>query len=122
MDRAHFTMHGAINIHNCRISYAFTKENLYSPVISVWCSCAASMIVGSPFFSFFFLFFFLIKEHCLKDCSITAECYLKMLKEELLSSLLYHNILDKMAFRQDGSPPHIANKVMKFLIETFSKK
>ncbi|GFV01308.1 DUF4817 domain-containing protein [Trichonephila clavipes] len=53
-DEAHFSLHGDVNNHNCRIwatsnPREYTQKPLHSPKVTAWCGFTGSFIIG-PFF------------------------------------------------------------------------
>ncbi|GFW14704.1 uncharacterized protein TNCV_1561671 [Trichonephila clavipes] len=53
-EEAHFSLHGDVNNHNCRIWVTsnpreYTQKPLYSPKVTAWCGFTGSFIIG-PFF------------------------------------------------------------------------
>ncbi|GFV54609.1 uncharacterized protein TNCV_3578631 [Trichonephila clavipes] len=53
-DEAHFSLHGDVNNHNCRIWVTsnpreYTQKPLHSPKVTAWCGFTGSFIIG-PFF------------------------------------------------------------------------
>ncbi|GFX82163.1 uncharacterized protein TNCV_4398221 [Trichonephila clavipes] len=53
-DEAHFSLHGDVNNHNCRIwatsnPSEYTQKLLHSPKVTAWCGFTGSFIIG-PFF------------------------------------------------------------------------
>ncbi|GFS92214.1 uncharacterized protein TNCV_1113371 [Trichonephila clavipes] len=53
-DEAHFSLHGDVNNHNCRIwatsnPREYTQKPLHSPKVTAWCGFMGSFIIG-PFF------------------------------------------------------------------------
>ncbi|GFX70417.1 DUF4817 domain-containing protein [Trichonephila clavipes] len=53
-DEAHFSLHGYVNNHNCRIwatsnPHEYTQKPLHSPKVTAWCGFTGSFIIG-PFF------------------------------------------------------------------------
>ncbi|GFT45324.1 DUF4817 domain-containing protein [Trichonephila clavipes] len=50
-DEAHFSLHGDVNNHNCRIWVTsnpreYTQKSLHSPKVTVWCGFTGSFIIG----------------------------------------------------------------------------
>ncbi|GFX90382.1 uncharacterized protein TNCV_5067691 [Trichonephila clavipes] len=54
-DEAHFSLHGDVNNHNCRIWVTsnpreYTQKPLHSPKVTAWCGFTGSFIIGTFFF------------------------------------------------------------------------
>ncbi|GFX51747.1 DUF4817 domain-containing protein [Trichonephila clavipes] len=54
-DEAHFSLHGDVNNHNCRIwatsnPREYTQKPLHSPKVTAWCGFTGSFIIGPYFF------------------------------------------------------------------------
>ncbi|GFV45152.1 uncharacterized protein TNCV_4398821 [Trichonephila clavipes] len=50
-DEAHFSLHGDVNNHNCRIwatsnPREYTQKSLHYPKVTVWCGFTGSFIIG----------------------------------------------------------------------------
>lgn len=117
-DEAHFTLHGDVNTQNTRIwatsnPREYTTTPLQPAKVTVWCGFTSSFIVG-PFF---------FEEPCptlgWKTCTVTAERYLTLLRDEVVPALNQRGVLSVITFMQDGAPPHFANPVKQFLLDTF---
>ena len=55
IDEAHFSLHGTVNIHKCRIwekknPHACREDPLHNLHVTVWCSFMSDIIVDSFFF------------------------------------------------------------------------
>ncbi|GFX91229.1 DUF4817 domain-containing protein [Trichonephila clavipes] len=119
-DEAHFSLHGDINNHNCRISATsnpreYTQKPLHSPKVTAWCGFSGSFILG-PFF---------FETQCPVNGWITetvnAYRYLTLLRETVVPCLIQRGQTSNVTFMQDGATSHTANPVKTFLIQTFGE-
>ncbi|GFT82867.1 DUF4817 domain-containing protein [Trichonephila clavipes] len=117
-DEAHFSLHGDVNNHNCRIwatsnSREYTQKPLHSPKVTAWCGFKGSFIIG-PFF---------FETQCPVNGWITetvnAQRYLTLLREIVVPCLIQRGQISNVTFMQDGATSHTANPVKAFLIQTF---
>ncbi|GFT65909.1 DUF4817 domain-containing protein [Trichonephila clavipes] len=119
-DEAHFSLHGDVNNHNCRIwatsnSREYTQKPLHSPKVTAWCGFTGSFIIG-PFF---------FETQCPVNGWITeaviAHRYLTLLRETVVPCLIQRRQISNVPFMQDGETSHTANPVKTFLIQTFGE-
>ncbi|GFS81730.1 uncharacterized protein TNCV_2706731 [Trichonephila clavipes] len=119
-DEAHFSLHGDVNNHNCRIwatsnPREYTKKPLHSPKVTAWCGFTGSFILG-PFF---------FETQCPVNGWITetvnAQRYLTLLRETVVPCLIQRGQISNVMFMQDGATSHTANLVKAFLIQTFGE-
>ncbi|GFT80882.1 DUF4817 domain-containing protein [Trichonephila clavipes] len=118
-DEAHFSLHGDVNNHNCRIwatsnPREYTQKPLHSPKVTAWCGFTGSFIIG-PFF----------ETQCAVNGWITetvnAQRYLTLLRETVVPCLIQRGQISNVTFMQDGATSHTANPVKAFLIQTFGE-
>ncbi|GFS83190.1 DUF4817 domain-containing protein [Trichonephila clavipes] len=90
-DEAHFSLHGDVNNHNCRIWVTsnpreYTQKPLHSPKGTAWCGFMGSFIIG-PFF---------FETQCPVNGWITetvnAQGYLTLLRETVVSCLIQRDL------------------------------
>jgi hypothetical protein len=119
-DEAHFSLHGNVNTHNCRIwatcnPREYTQHPLHSPKVTVWCGFTGSFILG-PFF---------FETQCpvngWKTATVNAQRYLTLLREKVVPCLRERDALSTITFMQDGATSHTATPVKAFLIQTFGE-
>ncbi|GFW48981.1 DUF4817 domain-containing protein [Trichonephila clavipes] len=119
-DEAHFSLHGDVNNHNCRIwatsnPREYTQKSLHSPKVTAWCGFTGSFIIG-PFF---------FETQCPVNGWITetvnAQRYLTFLRETVVPCLIQRGQISNVTFMQDGATSHTANPVKAFLIQTFGE-
>ncbi|GFW76868.1 DUF4817 domain-containing protein [Trichonephila clavipes] len=119
-DEAHFSLHGDVNHHNCRIwvtsnSREYTQRPLHSPKVTAWRGFTGSFIIG-PFF---------FETQCPVNGWITgtinAQRYLTLLRETVVPCLIQRGQISNVTFMQDGGTSHTANQVKAFLIQTFGE-
>ncbi|GFV89188.1 DUF4817 domain-containing protein [Trichonephila clavipes] len=119
-DEAHFSLHGDVNNHNCRIwatsnPREYTQKPLHSPKVTAWCGFTGSFIKG-PFF---------FETQCPVNGWITetvnAQRYLTLLRETVVPCLIQRGQISNVTFTQDGATSHTANPVKAFLIQTFGE-
>ncbi|GFT43362.1 DUF4817 domain-containing protein [Trichonephila clavipes] len=119
-DEAHFSLHGDVNNHNCRIwatsnPREYTQKSLHSPKVTAWCGFTGSFIIG-PFF---------FEMQCPVNGWITetvnAQRYLRLLLETVVPCLIQRGQISNVTFMQDGATSHTANPVKAFLIQTFGE-
>ncbi|GFT84981.1 DUF4817 domain-containing protein [Trichonephila clavipes] len=119
-DEAHFSLHGDVNNHNCRIwatsnPREYTQKPLHSPKVTAWCGFTGSFIIG-PFF---------FETQCPVNGWITetvnAQRYLTLLRETVVPCLIQRGQISNVTFMQDGATSHTANSVKAFLIQTFGE-
>ncbi|GFV51927.1 DUF4817 domain-containing protein [Trichonephila clavipes] len=119
-DEAHFSLHGDVNNHNCRIwatsnPREYTQKPLHSPKVTAWCGFTGSFIIG-PFF---------FETQCSVNGWITetvnAQRYLTLLRETVVPCLIQRGEISNVTFMQDGATSHTANPVKAFLIQTFGE-
>ncbi|GFW35306.1 DUF4817 domain-containing protein [Trichonephila clavipes] len=118
-DEAHFSLHGDVNNHNCRIwgtcnPREYTQKPLHSPKVTAWCGFTGSFFIG-PFF----------ETQCPVNKwiteTVTAHRYLTLLRETVVPCLIQRGQISNVTFMQDGATSHTANPVKTFLIQTFGK-
>ncbi|GFS70313.1 DUF4817 domain-containing protein [Trichonephila clavipes] len=118
-DEAHFSLHGDVNNHNCRIWVTsnpreYTQKPLHSPKVTAWCGFTGSFIIG-PFF----------ETQCPVNGWITetvnAQRYLTLLRETVVPCLIQRGQISNVTFMQDGATSHTAKPVKAFLIQTFGE-
>ncbi|GFX59364.1 DUF4817 domain-containing protein [Trichonephila clavipes] len=119
-DEAHFSLHGDVNNHNCRIwatsnPSEYTQKPLHSPKVTAWCGFTGSFIIG-PFF---------LETECPVNGWITetvnAQRYLTLLWETVVPCLIQRGQISNVTLMQDGVTSHTANPVKAFLIQTFGE-
>ncbi|GFY11421.1 DUF4817 domain-containing protein [Trichonephila clavipes] len=119
-DEAHFSLHGDVNNHNCRIwatsnPREYTQKPLPSPKVTAWCGLTGSFII-EPFF---------FETQCPVNGWITetvnAQCYLTLLWETVVPCLIQRGQISNVTFMQEGATSHTANQVKAFLIQTFGE-
>lgn len=119
-DEAHFSLHGDVNTQNSRIwatsnPREYQTKPMHSPRVTVWCGFTAAFILG-PFF---------FEESCpasgWKTCTVTAERYLTLLRNQVVPALQERHALPSVTFMQDGAPAHFAREVKAFLLDTFTE-
>ncbi|GFS78317.1 uncharacterized protein TNCV_3172451 [Trichonephila clavipes] len=90
-DEAHFSLHGDVNNHNCRIwatsnPREYTQKPLHSPKVTAWCGFTGLFIIG-PFF---------FKTQCPVNGWITetvnAQRYLTLLRETIVPCLIQRDL------------------------------
>ncbi|GFW63730.1 DUF4817 domain-containing protein [Trichonephila clavipes] len=117
---AHFSLHGDVNNHNCRIwatsnPREYTQKPLHSPKVTAWYGFTGSFIIG-PFF---------FETQCPVNGWITetvnAQRYLTLLRETVVPCLIQRGQISNVTFMQDGATSHTANPVKAFLIQTFGE-
>ena len=95
-DEGHFSLHGTVNTHSCRIwvqenPHTCIEKPLHAPYITVRCGFISEIIVGP--FSF--------EKPCArlgwKTCSVIRKRYLEKLRDEVIPCL-EHNAIDKGIF------------------------
>lgn len=93
-NECNFSLHGAVNMQNCRIEGSERSETIYKTLKSslafmVWCTRCEAHIIGSYFF---------------EEGIVTGERYKRMLRYFLFPTLAdYHS---GISFKQDGAPSH----------------
>ncbi|GFW40359.1 uncharacterized protein TNCV_1019171 [Trichonephila clavipes] len=111
-DEAHFSLHGDVSNHNCRIWVTsnpseYTQKPLHSPKVTTWCGFTGSFIIG-PFF---------FETQCPVNGRITetlnAQLYLTLLRETVVPCLIQRGQISNVTFLQDGATSLIANPVTK---------
>ncbi|GFX00427.1 DUF4817 domain-containing protein [Trichonephila clavipes] len=119
-DKAHLSLHGDVNNHNCRIwatsnPREYTQKPLHSQKVTAWCGFTGSFIKG-PFF---------FETQCPVNGWITemvnAQSYLTLLRETVVPCLIQRGQISNVTFMQDGATSHTANPVKAFLIQTFGE-
>ncbi|GFU80636.1 DUF4817 domain-containing protein [Trichonephila clavipes] len=109
-DKAHFSLHGDFNNHNCRILVTsnpreYTQKSLHSLKVTAWCGFTGSFIIG-PFF---------FETQCPVNGWITetvnAHCYLTLLRETVVPCLIQRGQISNVRFMQDGATSHTAHPV-----------
>ncbi|GFW32195.1 DUF4817 domain-containing protein [Trichonephila clavipes] len=109
-DRAHFSLHGDVNKHNCRIwatsnPREYTQKPLHSPKVTAWCGFMGSFIIG-PFF---------FETQCPVNGWITetvnVQRHLTLLRETVVPCLIQRGQISNVTFMQDGATSHTANPV-----------
>ena len=120
MDEANFSLHADMNTQNSSIwttsnPCEYHSQPLHLPHVNVSCGFIASFILGS--------FFFWRTLSCIfrKTCTVTAEQYLMLLRDHVVSWLQERYALFVVTFMQDGAPPHIAHDIKTFLLESFTE-
>ncbi|GFU74151.1 DUF4817 domain-containing protein [Trichonephila clavipes] len=113
-DEAHFSLHGDVNNHNCRIwatsnPREYTQKPLHYPKVTAWCGFTGSFIIG-PFFETQFPVNGWIME------TVNAQRYLTLLRETVVPCLIQRGQISNVTFMQDGATSHTANPVKAFLI------
>ncbi|XP_077511001.1 uncharacterized protein LOC144121701 [Amblyomma americanum] len=108
-DEAVFHLDGQVNRQCTRF---WSKNNPHfthtravnSPRTVVWCAIWREGVVGPFFF----------------EDSVTADSYLRLLKERFLPELVEYHMQQRLCiFQQDGAPAHYASKVRQWLNEEF---
>ncbi|GFV73800.1 uncharacterized protein TNCV_3543581 [Trichonephila clavipes] len=119
-DEAHFSLHGDVNNHICRIwatsnPREYTQKPLHSPKVTAWCGFTGSFIIG----------YFFFETQCPVNGWITetvnAQRYLTFLRETAVPCLIQRGQISNVAFTQDGATSHTANPVKAFPIQTFEE-
>ncbi|GFV40990.1 DUF4817 domain-containing protein [Trichonephila clavipes] len=119
-DEAHFSLHGDVNNHNCRIwatsnPREYTQKPLHSPKVTAWYGFTGSFIIR-PFF---------FETQCPVNGWITetvnAQRYLMLLQETAVLCLIQRGQILNVTSMQDGAISHTANPVRVFLIQTFGE-
>ncbi|GFX96966.1 uncharacterized protein TNCV_1996981 [Trichonephila clavipes] len=119
-DEAHFSLHGDVNNHNCRIwatsnPREYTQKPLHSPKVTAWCGFTGSFIIG-PFF---------FETQCPVNGwimeTVNAQRYLTLLRETVVPCLIQRGQISNVTFMQDGATSHTANPVKAFLIQMFGE-
>ena len=109
-DEAYFHLSGDISTYHCRIwsdskpTHYLTKP-LHPKKLCAWVGFTEKLLLVPYIF----------------DETISSESYLDMLINHVRPQLARHRLLSKTIFMQDGAPPHYANSVRNWLIETFSE-
>ncbi|GFS63037.1 uncharacterized protein TNCV_3743031 [Trichonephila clavipes] len=115
-DKAHFTLRGSVNTHNCRI---WATEN---PSLELsWklhCTTRKSRygldLPHLPLSGLFFIFEEL-RDSGFVTATVTGERYAYMLQNRIIPSQADKHLLERTIFMQDGAPPHIARRVKDLL-------
>ncbi|GFS68709.1 uncharacterized protein TNCV_1959131 [Trichonephila clavipes] len=107
-DEAHFSLHGDVNNHNCRIwatsnPREYTQKPLHSPIVTAWCGFTGSFIIGPFFFETQFPVNGWITE------TVNAQRYLTLLRETVVPCLIQRGQISNVTFMQDGATSHTAN-------------
>ncbi|GFV83983.1 DUF4817 domain-containing protein [Trichonephila clavipes] len=119
-DEAHFSLHGDVNNHNCRIWVTsnpreYTQKPLNSPKVTAWCGFTGSFIIG-PFF-----FEMQCPVNGWMTETVNAQRYLMLLRETVVPCVIQRGQISNVTFMQDGATSHTANPVKAFLIQTFGE-
>ncbi|GFX17346.1 uncharacterized protein TNCV_3553501 [Trichonephila clavipes] len=119
-DENHFSLHGYVNNHNCRIwatsnPHEYTQKLLHSPKVTAWCGFTGSFIIG-PFF---------FETQCQVNGWITetvnAQRYLTLLRETVMPCLIQRGQISNVTLMQEGATSHTANPVKAFLMQTYGE-
>ncbi|GFU35803.1 uncharacterized protein TNCV_1083631 [Trichonephila clavipes] len=103
-DEAHFSLHGDVNNHSCRIwatfnPHEYTQKPLHSPKVTAWCGFTGSFIIG-PFF---------FETQCPVNGWITetvnAQHYLMLLRETVVPCVFQRDVReDRIVSRRRRYP------------------
>ncbi|GBM09990.1 hypothetical protein AVEN_23983-1 [Araneus ventricosus] len=90
-DKAHLSLNGHVNTHNCRIwatenPHAIQEQPLHSEKVTIWCGFTATFIIGPYFFEE-------ITANGIQTCSVTGYRYRDMLREFVIPQLQQHGCL-----------------------------
>ncbi|GFW55162.1 DUF4817 domain-containing protein [Trichonephila clavipes] len=102
-DENHFSLHGDVNNHNCRIwatsnPHKYTQKPLHSPKVTAWCGFTGSFIIG-PFF---------FETQCQVNGWITetvnAQRYLMLVRETVVPCLIQLGQISNVTLMQEEQP------------------
>ena len=99
---AHFSLHGDVNTHNCRIwatscPRVYTDKPPRSPKLTMWCVFTGSFIIGPFFFK---------KQSPIsgwKKVKVNAQRYLNLLRLKIVPYLREKDVLDFATLMQEGA-------------------